>query len=61
MDKNKIFKQIYHKHLKFLRNLDFSKNKRLIICFAGVPGSGKTRIAKVLEKSIREQESILMI
>lgn len=44
-----ILKKIYEKHLKQLGNFSIP-NEKLIICFSGIPGSGKTYIAKVLEK-----------
>lgn len=42
---NKIFKELE----KQLKNTS-EKNKKLLICFTGVPGSGKTYLAKKLEK-----------
>jgi len=43
-----INEQIYKIHIKKLKNLDFP-NKKLIISFSAVPGSGKTTIAKKIE------------
>jgi predicted kinase len=45
----KYFDKIHKVHLKQLRNLN-EKYDKLLICFSGVPGSGKTHIAKILEK-----------
>lgn len=49
----KFYEQIYKEHKKFLHNLDYKNNTKLIICFSGVPKSGKTMIAKKLEKKYR--------
>jgi len=42
------FNKIYEKHVKQLKNLDVP-HKKLVICFSGIAGSGKTYIAKILE------------
>ena len=42
-------KDIYKEHIKILKNLNIP-HKKLIIFFAGIPGSGKTHIAKILER-----------
>jgi len=47
--KKQIFKQIYVEHKKQLKNLS-KVNGRLIICFVGIPGSGKTYLAEKLEE-----------
>lgn len=47
-----ILKKIYNKHIRQLKHVNI-KNKRLIICFSGVPCSGKTYIAKILEKKCK--------
>ncbi|MDP2925973.1 MAG: AAA family ATPase [Nanoarchaeota archaeon] len=47
--KKRWFKKIYQVHEKTLIYKD-AKNKKLIICFSGVPASGKTTLAKILEK-----------
>ena len=52
MEKN-IFREIYKKHSRFLKNRKVRRNKKLIICFSGIPGSGKTVLAKILEKRYR--------
>jgi len=49
MEKN-IFRKIYEKHSRFLKHRKVRSNKRLIICFSGISGSGKTSLAKILEK-----------
>ncbi|MEK6922851.1 MAG: hypothetical protein AABX08_03565 [Nanoarchaeota archaeon] len=49
MVSNNILEQIYKKHRIKLENISI-KNKKLLICFGAVPGSGKTHIAKILEK-----------
>ncbi|MCH7567860.1 MAG: AAA family ATPase [Nanoarchaeota archaeon] len=45
-----IFEKIYKKHSRFLKHKKVRSNKKLIICFSGIPGSGKTSLAKILEK-----------
>jgi predicted kinase len=40
---------VYKKHLLILKNLEVP-HKKLLICFSGIPGSGKTYISKILEK-----------
>ena len=52
MEKN-VFREIYKKHSRFLKNRKVRGNKKLIICFSGIPGSGKTVLAKILEKRYR--------
>ena len=42
-------REIYEEHIKTLKNLNLPHEK-LIIFFAGIPGSGKTYIAKFLEE-----------
>ncbi len=42
--------RIYKEHLKHLKNKNISNNKKAVICFSGIPGAGKTYIAKILEK-----------
>lgn len=49
MDKKVLFKKIYREHIKQVKNLSVPHGK-LIICFSGVPGSGKTYVAKILEE-----------
>ncbi len=49
MTLEKSFKKIYKEHKKQLKNLNV-QNKKLIICFVGIPCSGKTYIAKKIEK-----------
>ncbi len=44
-----LFNKIYKLHAQKLKNLNIS-NKRLVICFSGVPASGKTSLAMILEK-----------
>jgi len=51
MNKN-IFEEIYSKHKKQLKNL-LAHNKKLLICFGAVPGSGKTHISKILENKYK--------
>ena len=48
-NKELVFEKIYEEHKKYLHNLNV-KNGKMLICFAGIPGSGKTTIAKVLEE-----------
>lgn len=50
---DKINKIIYNEHLKSLKNLKAKNDKKIIICFSGVPMSGKTIIAKELEKEFK--------
>lgn len=47
-----IFRKIFKEYEKQLKNL-FEPHRKLIICFAGVPGSGKTYLAKNLKKDIK--------
>jgi adenylate kinase family enzyme len=46
---NKKFLKI---HSKKLKNLNIP-NKKLLICFVGIPGSGKTYLAKIIEKKFK--------
>lgn len=49
----KNFLKIFHrKYSKVLKNLSIP-HKKLLICFSGIPGSGKTYIAKILEKKYK--------
>jgi len=50
--KNKIFKKVLKKLKKQIKNTS-KKNKRLIICFVGIPCSGKTYLAKKIEKKYK--------
>jgi len=43
------FGRIYKKHLTKLKNIEIP-HKKLVVCFSAVPGSGKTHIARILEK-----------
>jgi len=49
MNKKDLINKTYKKHLKILKNLSLPQ-KKLIICFSGIPGSGKSYISKILEK-----------
>ena len=51
MDIN-IFNKIYKLHKKKLKYLSVP-HKKLLICFSGIPGSGKTHIAKILEEKYK--------
>ncbi len=47
------YETIYKYHIRSLNNLNYKNkhtNKRRFICFSGVPGSGKSYLAKKLEK-----------
>jgi len=46
---DKLFNKIYKIHFKKLKNLDIP-HKKLVICFSGIPGSGKTQLSKILEE-----------
>jgi predicted kinase len=48
MDKE-LLNKIYKLHIKQLKNLSIP-HKKLVICFSGIAGSGKTYIAKILEE-----------
>lgn len=48
---DRLFKEIYRTHRKKLKNLN-KESRKLLITFAGIPGSGKTVIAKALEKEL---------
>jgi adenylylsulfate kinase-like enzyme len=52
MANSSVFEEIYKKHSKILENKNI-KNEKLIICFSGIPGSGKTTVAKKLERRYR--------
>ena len=43
-----VLSAIFEKHLSVLHYTDV-RNKKLLICFAGVPGSGKTYLARLIE------------
>ncbi len=47
------FKQIYKIHQLSLRNTDRGNLVKVAICFAGVPGVGKTTISKLLETELK--------
>ena len=47
-----LFTKIYQQHIKQLKNV-FCVNKKLLVCFSGVPGSGKTTLAKKLERKYK--------
>ena len=47
-----INKKLLKIHSKKLKNLD-NVNKKVIICFWGIPASGKTRLAKIIEKKFK--------
>ncbi len=47
-----ILKEIYQKHLSQLKHLDVP-HKKLVICFSGIPSSGKTTLARKIEKRYR--------
>jgi predicted kinase len=51
IDKN-LFNKIYEIHVKQLKNTSVPHNK-LVICFSGIAGSGKTSIAKILEEKYK--------
>jgi len=48
----KHFKKIYRKHASKLKNLN-KVNKKLLICFLGIPCSGKTALAKKIERKYK--------
>jgi tRNA uridine 5-carbamoylmethylation protein Kti12 len=50
--KEKMFNEVYINYKNKLSNLD-STNSPLLICFAGVPGSGITTISKRLEEELK--------
>jgi len=52
MIKNEILNKIYNKHKSQLNYLN-TPHKKLLICFSGIPGTGKTYIAKILEKKYK--------
>lgn len=43
-----IYEDIYKKHIAQLKHLNI-KHEKLVICFSGIPGSGKTFAAKQIE------------
>lgn len=47
-----IFKEIYKAHFKQLKYTKIP-HKKFVIVFSGIPGSGKTHLAKILEKRYR--------
>jgi predicted kinase len=46
------FKEIYKRHIQKLENL-LVPHEKLMICFSGIAGSGKTYIAKILEEKYK--------
>lgn len=46
------FREIYKRHVKKLENL-LVPHEKLMICFSGIAGSGKTYISRILEKKYR--------
>lgn len=52
MINGELLNKIYKIHIKQLKNLSVP-HKKLIICFSGIAGSGKTYIAKILEKKYK--------
>ena len=50
MDNESFFKEIYSKHKEKLKNIDFVNDRKLVIAFSSIPGSGKTTISKILEE-----------
>ena len=50
MKKEELFKLIFAKHKTTLKNLNVPQEKKVIILFSGVPGSGKTYLARKIEK-----------
>lgn len=53
MNSNELLGLIFKKHNTKLKNLDISHSNQIMILFSGVPGSGKTRLAKKIEKEYR--------
>ena len=51
MKEKDLFKLIYEKQKKNFKNINIKNEEKIIISFSGVPGSGKTYIAKILEKT----------
>lgn len=49
MLESEILKEIAEKHREKLRYIDIN-HRKLLICFSGVPGSGKSNIAKLIEE-----------
>lgn len=47
--RNELFERILDKYSEHLKNININ-HKKLIICLSGIPASGKTHIAKVLEE-----------
>ncbi len=47
-----VYEEIYKEHKMFLKNLN-QKNKKLIVVFSGISGSGKTYIAKIIEEKLK--------
>ena len=52
----KLFEKIFRLHRRKLKNLGARNNRRLVVGIAGVPGSGKTFLARAIAhryKSVR--------
>jgi len=47
-----LFGKIHKKYIKKLKHLNIP-HKKLMICFSGFAGSGKTYIAKIVEKKYK--------
>lgn len=48
-----LFNEIFEKHKNQLLNMDFINPEKILIVFAGIPGSGKTEISKQLENRLK--------
>ena len=48
-----LFQKIYTRHLPHLKHLDVVNNTKMLICFSGVAGVGKTTVATLLEERYR--------
>jgi predicted kinase len=48
----KLFDEIYKINVKQLKNISIPHNK-IVICFSGIAGSGKTYVAKILEEKYK--------
>ncbi len=48
-----LFEKIFSEHKETIKYFDVPNSTKLVIAFSGVPGSGKTTLAKILEEKFK--------